>query len=154
VLASIIPGLRELRTPLAIGWIWLAALWIVFGDLLPRKGEGTNLLQSIFEIGEGLGKGIALGVAAFVAYLVGSLVQVDPASFLGINAIRRFGSKQGPWAPLSDTGRQVETVENRIRRMASDFEREDGSTNPLETLWNVLPPDHFGRPTGPRGGMH
>jgi hypothetical protein len=82
VLASLLPGLRELRTPLTVGWTWLAALWVAFGTFIPEREKATGLLLGIYEVGDGLGKAIILGVLAFIAYLLGSLVEWEAGDWV------------------------------------------------------------------------
>jgi hypothetical protein len=72
-LGNLIPGLRELRAPLAAGSILLLAAWIAVDPSLPDKKHATGVYRSLLELGDivsVLGKGAALG---FGAYMVGSL---------------------------------------------------------------------------------
>ncbi|MFF4392878.1 MULTISPECIES: hypothetical protein [unclassified Streptomyces] len=39
MLASLLPGLRELRTPLATGYLYLLLLFLLFSDSIPTKNE-------------------------------------------------------------------------------------------------------------------
>jgi hypothetical protein len=72
-LANLLPGLRDLRTPLAAGYLWLLTAWLLVEPSLPERDEASGVLQSILRIGEVLGP-IASAVAlSFVAYLVGVL---------------------------------------------------------------------------------
>src|SRR4051794_5917371 len=69
---SALPGLREVRAPLAAGYLWLLNLW-----LLTRadEAEPTDLSYAFIEIGELTGE-ISLSVAiGFAAYLLGSLTE-------------------------------------------------------------------------------
>ncbi len=73
MLTSLLPGLRELRAPLAAGYIWLLAWWLAFEPRLADRAEATDLLQSLYRLDDALsGFGLA-AVASFVAYLAGSL---------------------------------------------------------------------------------
>lgn len=40
MLAGLLPGLRQVRTPLAVGYLWLLNLWLLLADYLPRKAAG------------------------------------------------------------------------------------------------------------------
>jgi hypothetical protein len=73
VLSSLLPGLRDLRAPLAAGYIWIFDLWLLFGDDFPTEADATGVFASLYRLGElipQLGIGIAI---SFVAYIVGVL---------------------------------------------------------------------------------
>jgi hypothetical protein len=88
VLSSLLPGLRDLRAPLAAGYIWLLNIWLLFGDDIPSQEEASGAFESLYRLGKfvpQLGKGIAI---SFVAYLIGALSQSASNSLLG--GWRRF----------------------------------------------------------------
>jgi hypothetical protein len=67
--------LREIRTPLAIGYTWMLATWLAWQAWFSDSGRGDEFLGPLRDLGEVLtvlGAPIALG---FVAYIVGSLSQ-------------------------------------------------------------------------------
>src|SRR4051812_18812592 len=72
MLASLLPGLRELRTPLAAGYLWLVFAFFVCGspaDISAAPGPLQDLASAV----EALGKtALAVGVS-FMAYLIGSV---------------------------------------------------------------------------------
>lgn len=73
MLTSLLPGIRELRVPLATGYVWLVALAIALEPHAPERAEATGLSATLYRIGElisVLGVGVGL---SFVAYLLGSL---------------------------------------------------------------------------------
>ena len=73
VLASLLPGLRDLRAPLAAGYLWLLTLWLMVADSVPEESDATGVLVSIYRIGDVVSEfGIAVAVS-FVAYLVGTI---------------------------------------------------------------------------------
>jgi uncharacterized protein YjbI with pentapeptide repeats len=75
MLVNLLPGLRELRAPLAAGYIWLSALWLVFRSSLPPRAEPTGIIGAIYSLATAA-DAITVGiVASFTAYLVGSLSQ-------------------------------------------------------------------------------
>jgi hypothetical protein len=57
VLSSLLPGLRNLRTPLAVGYLWIVALWLLLHDHIPKTLEqaATEPAKSLFELGSLLG---------------------------------------------------------------------------------------------------
>ena len=84
VLISALPGLRELRAPLAAGYLWLATLWLIFAADLPSAREfDRGPFGRFVDIGallSGLGSAVALTVAA---YVIGSVV-IDIQTLVGV----------------------------------------------------------------------
>jgi len=73
--ASIIPGLRHLRTPLAAGYLALFAIWLAVEGSLPARNKATGVIAALIDLAQAattLGVAIAL---SFVAYLLGSLIE-------------------------------------------------------------------------------
>jgi hypothetical protein len=73
LLASILPGLRQVRAPLAAGYLWLVVLWVLFEPVFPARATADGLAASFYRAAELLslaGLGIFL---SFAAYLLGSL---------------------------------------------------------------------------------
>jgi hypothetical protein len=68
------PGLREIRTPLAVGYAWALVLYLAFGHRLPDPAHATGLLADVYRIGR-LVTPAGIAVAASVAaYLLGVIV--------------------------------------------------------------------------------
>lgn len=72
MLSSLLPGLRDLRAPLAAGFVWLVALWFLFEPTWDRDqeadgvtGSANRLMSTLNLIGQGV-------VLSFTAYLIGS----------------------------------------------------------------------------------
>ncbi|MFF2621285.1 hypothetical protein [Oerskovia jenensis] len=72
MLASLLPGVRDLRTPLAVGVVLLLAAWVALGELIPSSGEAQGLLARVYEASGAVGAASTLAAAGFVAYLIGS----------------------------------------------------------------------------------
>lgn len=73
MLSNLVPGIRELRAPLAAGYIWLAFGWLVWGRHFPDLKHSTGLLKEIQTLGHSAGTP-SVGVAlSFAAYLIGVL---------------------------------------------------------------------------------
>lgn len=70
-LTNVLPGFRQLRAPLAAGYLWLLFIYLV-GDL--NEADATSgLTKQITDLGEALSPvGVAVAIS-FAAYLVGSL---------------------------------------------------------------------------------
>jgi hypothetical protein len=73
MLANLLPGIRDLRTPLAVGYIWLLTFWLWipahFKDTAPTVGVTGDLARLAHYSGR-VGVAIAL---SFIAYLIGAL---------------------------------------------------------------------------------
>jgi hypothetical protein len=82
MLTSLLPGLRDLRAPLAAGYLRLFAIWIAFE---PSLGTGeSGVAASLLNLKEELTPvGLAAAVS-FIAYLIGSLSVVLPARHLAV----------------------------------------------------------------------
>jgi hypothetical protein len=74
MLASLLPGLRDLRAPLAAGYLWLAAGWLYFAPQLPASVNDANgVLKDIYRVADASNPvAIAAGLT-FIAYLLGIL---------------------------------------------------------------------------------
>ncbi|MEU6400720.1 hypothetical protein ABZ867_27535 [Streptomyces cinnamoneus] len=128
MLLTLLPGIRELRTPLAIGYIYLLTLTILLKGSVPRKEDATGPLQSIYEIAEWLGKPALLGISAFAAYLIGSILQVHGGSIFGLQARIVVASMRTPaWQFFQKRksekhlreiiGREMETTPTKDERL-------------------------------------
>lgn len=128
MLASLLPGLRELRAPLATGYLWLVALWLAFGELVPRGGAATGVVADVYAVAGAVGVSASLAATAFAAYLVG-LVSVQMTSLMVpmLRMLRRRrvftdGAHVGSARP-SDAGRRalrVAVLDQLAERSAVD----------------------------------
>lgn len=115
MLPNILPGLREIRAPLAAGYLWLFAAWLRFGQrfdaLTSSTSSGSEVAllarDAISSLGT-VGRGIAL---SFVAYLVGSL-----AIFIGT---RLLTAPVVWWKTRPRRDGQGPDVTNAVERYAS-----------------------------------
>jgi hypothetical protein len=74
MLASLLPGLRDLRAPLAAGYLWLAAGWLFFAPRLPASvNDAHGVLKDIYRVVDASSPvAVAAGVS-FIAYMLGIL---------------------------------------------------------------------------------
>jgi hypothetical protein len=74
MLASLLPGLRDLRAPLSAGYLWLTAGWLYFAPQLPASINDTRgVLKDIYRVVHA-DSPLAVGVGlTFAAYIVGIL---------------------------------------------------------------------------------
>jgi hypothetical protein len=79
VLASILPGLRDIRTPLAAGYLWIVVVWLLFHDYIPKSvDEAQGAIGSLYQLGALLGGAAGLAAVSSAAYLVGSILVIRP----------------------------------------------------------------------------
>jgi hypothetical protein len=125
VLASLIPGLRELKGSLAAGFLWLTVLWLIFHSYIPERDEATGPIAALYEAGDAL-SAIGFGIAlSFLAYLIGSLSE---GLFNG--PLRKLGGlifSGGPTASLSTNGASLLQAVARevVIEQFRTFERND-----------------------------
>jgi hypothetical protein len=90
MLANLLPGIRDLRTPLATGYIWLLTFWLWipthFKNAAPSTGVPGDIARLAHYSGR-LGIGIAL---SFTAYLVGILSGLFNAPLTRIGSLLSF----------------------------------------------------------------
>lgn len=97
--ASLLPGLRDLRNPIAAGALWLFALWLCVREQIPTRAEATGLLSGLYDLGDALGAGVLVGALGFVAYLAGVILSLIPnflmtvtkKSYISLYSARRAG---------------------------------------------------------------
>ncbi|SDH22819.1 hypothetical protein [Microbacterium pygmaeum] len=90
MLASLLPGLRDLRVPLATGFLWAVVAWLLLYPAIPSQDDATGLAAEIYKVLGAFGSAALITVVTFVAYLLG-IVLVRPGTTV-INAILRgFG---------------------------------------------------------------
>jgi hypothetical protein len=76
VLATLLPGVRELRAPLAAGYLWLLLAWIIMGDRFPTRAEAERAggpLGRLYAVEPLVATAGLLVIASVAAYLIGSL---------------------------------------------------------------------------------
>ncbi|MCA1602438.1 MAG: hypothetical protein LC776_12610 [Acidobacteria bacterium] len=106
-LASLLPGLRELRAPLVSGLLWFAALYFVFSPDLAVTS--TQDLGALFNAWDGA---IVPAVVIGASYLLGSVAQTlvtPPLQWMG-RAVRKVGL----WLMGSDPYNFIEDKHGRL----------------------------------------
>jgi hypothetical protein len=156
VLVSLLPGLRDLRTPLAVGYLWLIGLWLWFGDSFPRRAADVPdaTLRSLFELSTAVGASVVLAAVSFAAYLLGTMLLVrfrwnvvcfEPM-MTELNSIFKLGIPiarfflKGYGSPLRNMRSQLD----------SQFEKKFGGPQAADKL-DALSPQQFATLTGRRG---
>jgi hypothetical protein len=67
--ATLLPGIRYVRTPLTVGYMWFLVLWLAIGYQLPTASRASGALADIYRIGHAVsptGTAVAVSVAAYV----------------------------------------------------------------------------------------
>lgn len=138
MLASLLPGLRDLRTPLTVGYLWLCAWWLWFGyetwfSLLDSQSEVRDAfgpevpvegLAAIELLVSLLGSAAWIAAVSFVAYLVGTIltVSVERGAILKLIAVlpRPLVSAESRETRL-EFDEHLDTVESRFNDRIRDF---------------------------------
>jgi hypothetical protein len=77
ILAELIPGARQLRTPLAIGYLWLAVAWVNSSRFERYVRKNPPLTQAIRDLNlNHLSPTIVVLSISFGAYLIGMFFQI------------------------------------------------------------------------------
>ncbi|WP_028062216.1 hypothetical protein [Solirubrobacter soli] len=110
---SLLPGLRDLRVPVAAGYIWLVASWVALEPVVPDRDAASGVLASIYHLTDALSL-IGLGVfISFVAYVVGALsTSLFGSLATGLHARRRIRRLD----PISVHGRRALDELARLNR--------------------------------------
>jgi hypothetical protein len=81
MLTSLLPGLRDLRTPLATGYLWLTALWLCLGSSIPDTSEFSGFAEKTLNLASSFPDSALLAALTFVAYLLGTTLTVNVRPF-------------------------------------------------------------------------
>jgi len=123
VLANLLPGLRDVRAPLATGCIWLLTLWLLVEDRVPTPRKAHGVWASLYRLGELLGPAGVLAAGAFLAYLIGAMLAVR---------VVVVNTKEAPRAARFWNAKSAFTP--RVSRLAHDdlvgFLRDQGRVPP------------------------
>src|SRR4051794_3519418 len=77
MLASLLPGLRDVRTPLTVGYLYLVIGWIWFSEDIPRtKPQHDGMIRRLFELSDLLGNAATIAALSFCAYLLGAVLTI------------------------------------------------------------------------------
>jgi hypothetical protein len=97
---NLLPGLRELRAPLAAGYLWLAGLWLVLsraGWLPAERPSGNGEVAQLWDLSGILGKTVMLAVVTFIAYLIGSFLEMFPDGPMADRLVPLVLLRRRPW---------------------------------------------------------
>jgi hypothetical protein len=75
MLASLLPGLRDLRAPLAAGYLWLLFGWLLLHNTFEDMDQNSGPLGAVIELAHNASPAGVVIAISFLAYLVGCLSQ-------------------------------------------------------------------------------
>lgn len=121
MLSELVPGVRELRSALAAGYLWLIFGWLLLHDDIGDAGGPISDLVDLGEAATDVGLGIA---ASFVAYLVGSLSE-DLFLRWFIRWMDKMGLKQRYAGDSEDVERiaDAELMREELSRLENSADR-------------------------------
>lgn len=99
---QLLPGIRQLRTPLLTGYVWLVAGTILFGGRIPSDDDATGVWASIYGILGVFGPAAIALAISFTAYIVGSITErmgqglYLVAHLFAVSMDRNRGSDEAP----------------------------------------------------------
>ncbi|MGI9823955.1 hypothetical protein [Agromyces sp. Marseille-Q5079] len=103
MLTSLLPGLRDLRVPLATGFLWLVVLWLLFYPSIPTQQEAVGFAAEVYRTLGAFGPAALVTVAGFVAYVIGILlVRPWSAALRALLRLLRGWSPEPALSPSSD----------------------------------------------------
>jgi hypothetical protein len=70
---GLLPGFRELRAPLAAGYVLLLGLWLLLRPVLQRSSNSAGAYRDLVDIADWAGKTTTLVGVSFTAYLLGAV---------------------------------------------------------------------------------
>lgn len=139
-LANLLPGVRELRAPLAAGYMVLLGVFLAFGGHFTDEMHATGVLHTFFQVSDAFGTAGALAVLTFGAYVVGALI-ADGAGEL----FNRFGSPTGPLAKQLLTAHAQSAYAEAVaaRRTSSGGDPEDATDEALRLVGEAVREDRL-----------
>jgi hypothetical protein len=115
VIASLLPGLRELRAPLAAGFSWLLVLYLWVSPSIPTNPDQLKgASRQLWLLADWLGKTAILATLSFCAYLIGIVSEwVTNALVHWLDFLN-----YSPLAPISPGIRRVRANDELLRETA------------------------------------
>ena len=81
LLASAIPGLRDLRAPLVAGYVWLLVVWLAIQPATPLAAHTTGIARSLVDLGHTVGPAATAAAVTVTAYVIGAISVSLPSMF-------------------------------------------------------------------------
>jgi hypothetical protein len=136
VLAALLPGLRDFRTPFVTGALYAVALWLAFGGdrLRPDKHPDDKAMERLTSLADLIGPHATLAATGLGVFLLGSLLtRESPFPFpIGQMYTAEVGGER-PWSYDFDRWLS-EQVDGRSARLPDGLSAPPGWTNPRPPL--------------------
>lgn len=120
MLASLMPGFRDLRVPLSSGLLLVAASWILLGQFVPTREQATGLVEQTYVLMQALGAPALLASLTFVSYVLGILAVYITANYWPLNRLMHTGDIQASAYARTDTYVRTEV---QMRHLTMDQAR-------------------------------
>lgn len=128
MLASLLPGLRDVRTPLTVGYLYLLVGWLLFAGHVPRqRPPDDGFITRLFDLVGILGPAAAVAALSFLAYVLGALLTVSTDRGAGRLLLDRLNRRVG--VDPRQTDRQLAEL---LRAVAERIEDKSGGLTPEE----------------------
>ncbi len=139
MLANLLPGLREIRAPLAAGYLWLVVGWLLLHDRVDTGSSASGAVDALAELRDAIGVGGIAGAATFLAYLLGALW--EPVSARLAESLWLLRSDILAW-PARRRARQVSRyVPSDLPVLVGDLIRQETYQKEIEDgLASDMPP--------------
>ena len=120
MLANVLPGIREIRAPLAAGYLWLLCGWLIFD--LPSGNELDGPVREVVELAQRVPDSAVAIALSFAAYLIGSLSEdlftrllrtLPAARQLSVEPVSRRQDLSGP-AAATPSGEAASPIATNI----------------------------------------
>jgi hypothetical protein len=137
MLAATLPGLRDLRAPLAAGYLWLLALYLLLVHHVPTHEHATGVLADLYALAKAVGRPGLVAASAFIAYVLGTL-SLDATAVL-LRAIHRLVLRVSPTlARLTQPYPLRRARTGRFRTDAPEWFRDHFVRPPVHSLLRLL----------------
>lgn len=117
---QLLPGAREARNQVIVGYAWLLGLALLFGTPMIEKGSHLEMLiSSLGSIGVGVG-------LSFAAFLIGSFSDDLASALLGTRGAISFTSGTQESAVLTIRKMEEWSLRSELERLESSIDRLNG----------------------------
>ncbi|MGN6816335.1 MAG: hypothetical protein ACTHK3_09670 [Solirubrobacterales bacterium] len=134
-----LPGIREIRSALAGGYLWLLFLWLLLDPTLGSADFAGEPYRSAHHLGQMMGP-LALGAAVtFAAYLLGTFVNEGRNVMAQIYLFARQSETLTPDIAKTRLSKRIEwRRKTRLRRYRDRLRRQRRREETLERAWISL----------------
>src|SRR5215831_6893001 len=104
MLSSLLPGLRDVRTPLMVGYSWLLIAWLVFAGKIPKqRPPGNGAIAHLFDLSSLVGPTVTLATLSVIAYILGAILTIPTENRLVSYALSYLSTADwSTWRDFAD----------------------------------------------------